>query len=50
LACRAAADGVCCDHKLPELVEIEAGHHVSCHLYRVVGEVSAVNGVAEPVA
>jgi oligopeptide/dipeptide ABC transporter ATP-binding protein len=45
LACGAAPDGVCCDHHIPELMEIEEGHSVSCHLYR---RTSAVELVAAP--
>jgi len=37
MACAAAPDGVCCDHHEPELITVEEGHSVSCHLYRKKG-------------
>jgi peptide/nickel transport system ATP-binding protein len=46
MACSAAPDRVCCDHHVPELMQIEEGHCVSCHLYRTAG---TVDRVAEPV-
>jgi ABC-type dipeptide/oligopeptide/nickel transport system ATPase component len=47
VACGTAADGVCYDHHTPELMEIEQGHSVSCHLYRSGVAVDVV--AAEPV-
>jgi peptide/nickel transport system ATP-binding protein len=44
--CKAATDGVCCCHHIPELTQIEEGQCVSCHLYRTAGTVDLV---AEPV-
>jgi oligopeptide/dipeptide ABC transporter ATP-binding protein len=46
IGCKTAPDGVCCCHRVPELVEVEAGQCVSCHLYRSVG---TVERAAEPV-
>jgi oligopeptide/dipeptide ABC transporter ATP-binding protein len=34
MSCTAGAEGVCCEHDVPELLEVEQGHRVSCHLYR----------------
>jgi peptide/nickel transport system ATP-binding protein len=43
IACGVAADGVCCDHLSPELMDIEVGHRVSCHLYRRAADAPLVS-------